>query len=380
MRINLSPEWSEETLGSIVSFKTGKLDSNAAKPDGDYPFFTCSQETFRTDTFSFDTECILLGGNNANGIYPLKYYSGKFDAYQRTYVIRSLDKNRLINRFLYYALRPKLELLKNFSTGVSTKFLTLSILKGIDIELPPLPTQQKIASILSAYDDLIENNTRRIKILEEMAQTIYTEWFVKFRFPGHEKVKMVDSELGMVPEGWEVCCLGEVLHFFNGKSIKAEEFGLYKVYGSNGTIGRNNKFNYDNAIIIGRVGAYCGSINYENGKLWATDNTIVAKPNSSNNELLYFHLLKNLSLNSYSGGSAQPLLTQITIKQIRIVIANDSLCLLFFKIAQPIFKMLNKLRLQIDTAQTTRDSLLPKLISGEIDVEDLDINTGVFEQ
>ena len=69
---------------------------------------------------------------------------------------------------------------------------------------PPLLLQHKIASILSAYDDLIENNTRRIKILEEMAQIIYNEWFVKFRFPGHENVKMVESELGMIPEGWEV--------------------------------------------------------------------------------------------------------------------------------------------------------------------------------
>src|SRR3989442_863437 len=113
-------------LGDLVSFKTGKLDSNAAKPNGAYPFFTCSQETLRTDTYSFDTECVLLAGNNANGIYPLKYYSGKFDAYQRTYVIRSLDPRRLLNRYLYYALRLELELLKSISTGAATKFLTLT--------------------------------------------------------------------------------------------------------------------------------------------------------------------------------------------------------------------------------------------------------------
>ena len=79
--------WQTAKLGDLVSFKTGKLDSNAAVPNGDYPFFTCSQETLRTNTFSFDTECVLLAGNNANGIYPLKYFHGKFDAYQRTYSI-----------------------------------------------------------------------------------------------------------------------------------------------------------------------------------------------------------------------------------------------------------------------------------------------------
>ena len=104
--------WQTHKLGKLVSFKTGKLDSNAATPNGAYPFFTCSQQTFKTDTFSFDTECVLLGGNNANGVYPLKYFEGKFDAYQRTYVIRTLNDNVLLNRYLYYALHLKLELLK----------------------------------------------------------------------------------------------------------------------------------------------------------------------------------------------------------------------------------------------------------------------------
>jgi type I restriction enzyme, S subunit len=88
-------------LGELVTFKTGKLDSNAAVPDGDYPFFTCSQETLRTNTFSFDTECVLLAGNNATGIFPLKYFKGKFDAYQRTYVVRPSDTNVLNTKFLY---------------------------------------------------------------------------------------------------------------------------------------------------------------------------------------------------------------------------------------------------------------------------------------
>ncbi|MGP8329151.1 MAG: restriction endonuclease subunit S, partial [Methanosarcinaceae archaeon] len=215
-------KWDKVKLGDIVSFKTGKLNSNAATSNGIYPFFTCSQETFRTDTYSFDTDCVLLGGNNANGIYPLKYFSGKFDAYQRTYIIRTLDKRNLSNRYLFFAFRLKLEMLKSISTGAATKFLTLTILKDIDFELPSLPTQHKIASILSAYDDLIENNTRRIQILEEMAQALYREWFVEFRFPGHEKVKMVESELGMVPEGWDVKKLGDIAKEIR-RSVKPDQ-------------------------------------------------------------------------------------------------------------------------------------------------------------
>ena len=222
-------EWSSDQLGNLVQFKTGKLNSNAAVPNGLYPFFTCSQETFRTDTCAFDTECVLLAGNNANGVYPLKYFKGKFDAYQRTYVITPLDTSRLDIRFLYYAMRPMLEHLRSISTGAATKFVTLTILNGLVLQFPPLQTQRKIAAILSAYDDLIENNTRRIAILEEMAQAIYREWFVNFRFPGHENVKLVDSALGMIPEGWKIESLGETANTRWGlhrKAIRTTRAGM----------------------------------------------------------------------------------------------------------------------------------------------------------
>lgn len=108
-------------------------------------------------------------------------------------------------------------------TGVA-RFQYTDFAENFELILPPLETQRKIASILSAYDDLIENNTRRIKVLEEMAQAIYREWFVNFRFPGYEKVKMVDSSLGKIPEGWEVKMLGEVCSMIKrGISPKYDE-------------------------------------------------------------------------------------------------------------------------------------------------------------
>ena len=200
-----------EKLGNLISFRTGKLNSNAAVVDGEYPFFTCSQETYRTSICSFNTECVLLAGNNANGIYPLKYFKGKFDAYQRTYVFEPLNKEQLETRYLYFALRPQLEHLRSISTGAATKFLTLTILREIEIACPPIGVQRRIATILSAYDDLIENNTRRIAIFEEMAWRLYEEWFVRFRFPGHEQVRMVESELGLIPEEWGIGTLSNVV-------------------------------------------------------------------------------------------------------------------------------------------------------------------------
>jgi len=134
------------------------------------------------------------------------------------------------NTKIYYWIRGHIfqNALYGIKGGVAQGYVSLEMIKSLPLEYPPLPTQRKIAAILSAYDDLIENNTRRIKILEEMAQALYREWFVKFRYPGHGKVKMVESELGMVPEGWEVRTLADFGKVITGKtpSKKApENFG-----------------------------------------------------------------------------------------------------------------------------------------------------------
>jgi type I restriction enzyme S subunit len=160
--------------------------------------------------FAFDTECVLLAGNNANGTYPIKYFAGKFDAYQRTYVIEPIDARRLLTRFLYYCLQLQLEHLRSISTGAATKFLTLSLLKEIRISLPSLREQGHIASVLAAYDDLIANNTRRIAILEEMAQRIYEEWFVRLRILGCRDSRKAALEIGALPVGWRRGCFGDL--------------------------------------------------------------------------------------------------------------------------------------------------------------------------
>ena len=206
----MAKTWRTVKLGELAILKTGKLDANAAVANGDYPFFTCSQDTFRTNTFSFDAECVLLAGNNANGIYPLKYYCGKFDAYQRTYVITARDPNQLITRFLYYALQQKLSEFRSFSTGAATKFLTMNILNRTEILLPSLEQQRRIASILGAYDDLIGVNRQRIALLEEMSRRLFEEWFVHFRFPGHEDRALAGKKNTALPEGWRSGELGVV--------------------------------------------------------------------------------------------------------------------------------------------------------------------------
>jgi type I restriction enzyme S subunit len=134
-------EWKKVKLGEITSIKTGKLDSNAAVSNGAYPFFTCDPTTLSIDKWAYDTEAILLAGNNASGNYTAKYYKGKFNAYQRTYIIETLDPQFASVRFLAYAMNQQLQLLKVMSSGSTTKFLTMKMLTQLSIILPSIKAE-----------------------------------------------------------------------------------------------------------------------------------------------------------------------------------------------------------------------------------------------
>lgn len=129
-------------------------------------------------------------------------------------------------------------MINHSSHGATMTSLNQDIIRRISLRLPPLATQREIVAVLSAHDELIDNNTRRIKLLEEMAQALYREWFVHFRFPGHEEMKMVDSELGVIPKGWEVKALGNVLFELESGSrpkggIRASERGVPSIGAEN---------------------------------------------------------------------------------------------------------------------------------------------------
>lgn len=154
--------WQVLPLGDVCSYTTGKLNSNAARKDGQYPFFTCSQETFRIDKYSFDQEALILAGNNARAIYSVKLFKGKFDAYQRTYVITIKDTSQCCYKYLLYELTRKLEMLRISSLGSTTKYLTAGIINSLKIALPPLDEQKEIASTLQAVDKKLEiENAKR---------------------------------------------------------------------------------------------------------------------------------------------------------------------------------------------------------------------------
>ena len=214
---------------------------------------------------------------------------------------RGIDKD-----FLYYLFHWKNSFFHLSSYGAAIQNINTTILKEMEVTIPSLNTQRKIATILSAYDDLIENNTRRIAILEEMAQAIYREWFVNFRFPGHENVKRVDSPLGKIPEGWKVVKLADCCKLVMGQSPKSEFYnetgeglpfhqGVTNFgprYPTHKTFCTVKNRSADQGDILFSVRAPVGRINIANTEM-IVGRGVSAIRRSDNAQIFLFHQLKD---------------------------------------------------------------------------------------
>ena len=286
-------------------------------------------------------------------------------------------------RYFYYALRNLP--LEHFGYQRHFKYLKTST-----IFCPSLPTQRKIAAVLSAYDDLIENNTRRIKILEDMAQTLYREWFVHFRFPGHENVPMVESSLGSIPQGWKVKQLGEMCNVLMGQSPKSE---FYNEIGEGlpfhqGVTDFGQRFPTDRVYctvqkriaeigdILFSVRAPVGRINLANKKIVIGRGLSAIRSKSSDQAFILQQLKDRFQEEDMIGsGTIYNAITKADLLGIQLLEPTKSIVAKFEEAAEPIFLELANLTMKNVKLQKTRDLLLPKLISGEIDVSELDINT-----
>ena len=369
----VSMEWKEVTLGEIAIFKTGKLNSNAAISNGEYPFFTCSPETLRINSYAFDQEAILLAGNNAEGNFSIKYYKGKFNAYQRTYVITPI-RGKVDIKFLYYALSLCLKQLKNMSQGTSTKFLTVTILNSFSVKLPSISDQRRIASILSSLDRKIELNNKINADLEEMAQTIFKNWFVDFE--PFKDGKFVDSELGMIPEGWKVGTLDEIFSLKYGKNLSTSmilEKGDYPVYGANGIIGYYNEYNCDKySVLVTSRGNGSGDVSRtHHPKSFITNNSFVVEPLEQYKyiELPFINGLFNIiDFKSYCSGSAQPQLTNKAMRNICIISPPMEIVIKYCEMLETLFSHIECVIAENSHLSLLRDTLLPRLMSGELEV------------
>lgn len=386
-------------LSEISAFKTGRLNSNAAVEGGEYPFFTCSKETFRTNTWSFDCECVLLAGNNANAEYPVKYFKGKFDAYQRTYVITANDPQRLNIRYLYYCIELKLNLLKSLSTGSATRFLTKTILDNLEFQLPDKKVQDEIVDILSNYDDLIENNNRRISILEDMAQSLYREWFVNFRYLGYQEnldadgnLKLVDSPLSLIPEGWSAKTAAEAITinprtklakdgekpFVGMSGLSESSMVINDIIEKSGNSGA--KFINGDTLFAritpclqnGKTG-YVQFLNEEQPVGFGSTEFIVLRESEYlSSEYIYLlsrsNNFREHAIKSMTGATGRQRVHPDSFASYYLAVPPQGVMNEFTKLVKPMFKSIFNLSQRNLNLKQQRDMLLPKLISGVIEL------------
>lgn len=347
----------------------------------------------RDTIFARITPCLQNGK-----IAQFNLLNGKVGFGSTEYIVFRDIKSMSDPNYLYYLLQTY-EIRKhaeNSMAGASGRQRTdLNYVKQIKFLAPPIKTQKKIASTLSTYDELIENNRKRIEILEEMAQLLYREWFVEFRFPGHQKTKLVNSPLGKIPTDWRITKLKSFCEFIsrgitpkylNGskklvinqksnKGIRLDEKQL-KELDPNLTVPENKRAKYFDILLnslgegtIGRIHLFTKPHNK-----WAVDQhmTIIRSTDLSKTLFTYLNLasyegqavLKSIK----TGGTNMTMLKISDIRKYKFILPNKKLRIKFFNLVESMFQEKEFLKKQNIDLVKTRDLLLPKLMSGEIKV------------
>jgi type I restriction enzyme S subunit len=292
---------------------------------------------------------------------------------QRCARLRTKD-NGLDQHFLRFVIgSPSFEnYLRPITTGVNVPHISGQQILDYEFKLPPLPAQRRIANILSTYDDLIENNLRRIRILEEMARSTYRQWFVNFRFPGHEKVSLVDSALGRSPPGWEVGRLDDAFVLQRGfdlpKPMRSD--GPNPVYAATGVVDFHAETKAKApGVITGRSGTI-GEIFYVQQDYWPLNTTLWVKEFRKAEPLIAYYVLSLLDLKQFNSGAAVPTLNRNDIHGLPILIPPRNLQRQFQDIAGAMLSLSHTLEHACENLRQTRDLLLTRLLSGTINVSE----------
>ena len=277
-------------------------------------------------------------------------------------------ENVIFPKFLYYQMgtTDSVDWLQKNAVGATMLNLSGEILARYPVKFPDLPTQQRIAGILSAYDDLIENNRRRIGLLEQAAQLLYREWFVHLRFPGHETAKIVDG----LPEGWSRCVVEDLLVLQRGFDLPVgdRKEGDVPVYGSTGIVGFHNEPKVPApAIITGRSGSL-GQVAISDTPCWPLNTALWVKELKGIPATLGYFLLVGLELEKYNGGASVPTLDRKVVHRLPAVRPSSDVADQFDAIASKSFQTIAKLRTYNLQLTRARDLLLPRLMDGRLPV------------
>ena len=278
----------------------------------------------------------------------------------------ALNEEACFPKFIYYQLRSPFigKWLETISIGATMPSLNTGLLSGIELFLPPINVQKTISDNLSSYDAFIENNQKQIKLLEEAAQRLYKEWFIDLRFPGHKSTPIHDG----IPAGWERKTVTDLLEIKYGKDHKALADGAIPVYGSGGIMRKVAPVLYSGeSVLIPRKGSL-NNILYVAGDFWTIDTMFYSVPKAPNIAKYMYLFLSRLDMYSFNIGAAVPSMTVKILDGINVLLPSAETLLRFESVILPMFEKKRVLEKQIETASQARDRLLPKLMSGEIEV------------
>ena len=386
-------------IGNICNIKTGKLDANQFVLGGEYPFYTCAPEPLTIDSYSFDDSVILIAGNNAAGNFHINRFDGKFDAYQRTYILTAKPGFDL--DYIFYSLKLELKRLKEKAQGSQTKFLTMPLLNDISIAKLDLSSQQKISSVLSALDSKIELNNKINSELEAMAKMLYDHWFVQFDFPfdfastslstnaqcrpdkngkpyktsGGKMVWNEDLKRA-IPDGWEVKKIGAVAKIKAGGdrpsiySFEKTESCPIPIY-SNG-ISNGGLYGYTSEATINNQSVTIsarGTIGYSvlrNKPFVPIIRLIVITPHVLGIAKYFDEFIKKIDFEK--SGSVQQQLTSPQVSQLNILYPPTEILKAFETATSSGVSQIETLTAQNQTLAELRDWLLPMLMNGQVQV------------
>lgn len=276
------------------------------------------------------------------------------------------NEDLVCTEFLYQILKSEYYRLyfRRYCTGSAQPQLPIKNFIMIELDIPNLQYQHHIADVLSTYDNLIENNQKQIKLLEEAAQRLYKEWFVDLRFPGHENVKIVDG----VPEGWSNVAVTDLLEIKYGKDHKGLADGHIPAYGSGGIMREVNQAIYSGeSVLIPRKGSL-NNVMLVRGEFWTIDTIFFSVPKCKNITKYVYLSLSNMDMYAMNSGAAVPSMTVKILDGIKLLCPSPEILERFEKVTSPYFSMMDVLQTKNVSLAVARDLLLPKLMKGEIEV------------
>jgi len=335
----------------------------------------CEIEDGKRDKFLLDASDIVIARTGATVGYAKQIWARPEGATFASYLVRFRpDPSRVDPNYLGQVVQSTSfkKWVKSVAGGAAQPNASAKLLGTFEVPLPSPDNQRQIGAALRAITELIENNRRRIEIVEEMARLIYREWFVHFRFPGPEDVELVDSDLGPIPDGWKVRPLSAVLELAYGKALKADDRrgGDVAVYGSGGIVGWHDEALVDGpGIVVGRKGNV-GAVYWSDVDFYPIDTTYFVK--SEMPLSFVYHQLQTLEF--IDSHAAVPGLSRDQAYSLRVVVPARGALASFDDTVSPMYELRRNLIAQNDVLTNARDLLLPRLISGELDVSDLDLD------